>query len=111
MHTHSSPPQSEDGNTIMIELITGSKPRCDWSDEDEIQVINFLIKHKAEVGDPKMFKAPIWNAATHLLEKSHIKGGPKTSKACADKWMRVYRTALDNDLHRCEGRLKMAIEL
>ena len=74
-------------------------------------MINFLIKHKAEVGDSKMFKAPIWNAASQLLEKSHIKGGPKKSKACADKWMRVCRTALDNDLQRCEGRLKKETEL
>ena len=80
----------------MIEPITGSKPRCDWSDEDEIQLINFLIEHKAEAGDSAMFKAPIWNTASQLLEKSHVKGGPKTSKACSDKWMRICRTTLDD---------------
>ena len=69
---------------------------CDWSDEDEIQLINFLIEHKAEAGDSATFKAPIWNAASQLLEKSRVNGGPNTSKACSDKWMRVCRTTLDD---------------
>ena len=58
----------------MIELVTGSKPRCNWSEKEEIELINFLIEHKAEVGDSIMFKASVWNAASQLLEKSHVKG-------------------------------------
>ena len=96
MHTCSSPAQSEDGDTIMIELVTGSKPRCNWSEKEEIELINFLIEHKAEGGDSVTFKAPVWNAASQLLEKSCVKGGPKTSKACSDKWMRVHGTPLED---------------
>jgi len=96
MQTRSSPPQSEDGNNITIEPVTGSKPRCDWSEKDEIELINFLIEHKAEAGDSATFKSVVWNAASQLLEKSRVKGGPKTSKACSDKWTRVCRTALDD---------------
>ena len=94
MQTCSSPPQSEDGNNITTKPVTGTKPRYDWSDEDEIKLINFLIEHKAEVGDSAMFKAMVWNAASVLLEKSHVKGGPKTRKSCSDKWTRVHRTAV-----------------
>ena len=96
MHTRSSPAQSEDGDTITIEPATGSKPRCNWSEKEEIELINFLIEHKAEAGDSVTFKAPVWNAASQLLEKSRVKGGPKTSKACSDKWLRVRRTALED---------------
>ena len=98
MHTRSSPPQSKDENNITIKTVTGSKLRCDWSGKDEIQLINFLIEHKAEAGDSATFKPVIWNAATQLLEKSRVKGGPKTSKSCSDKWTRVHRTALDDDI-------------
>ena len=95
MQTRSSPPQSEDGN-ITAELVTGSKPRCDWSAKDEIALINFLIEHKAEAGDSATFKSVVWDAASQLLKKSRVKGGPKTSKVCSDKWTRVRRTALDD---------------
>jgi hypothetical protein len=63
---------------------------------DEKELINFLIEHKAEVGDSATFKPAVWNTASVLLEKSCVKGGPKTSKACSDKWTRVHRTALDD---------------
>jgi hypothetical protein len=89
MRTRSSPSQFEDGN-VTVEPATGSKARCDWP---EIELINFLIEHKAEAGDLATFKPVIWNAASQLLEKSRIKGGPKTSKACSEKWSRVCRTA------------------
>ena len=82
----------------MIELATGSKPRCNWSEKEEIELINFLIEHKAEACDSVTFKAPVWNAASQLLEKSHVKGGPKTSKVCSDKWLRVCRTALKDGM-------------
>jgi hypothetical protein len=85
MRTRSSPSQSEDGN-VTVEPATGSKARCDWPPEG-------VIKHKAEVGDSATFKPVIWNAASQLLEKSHVKDGPKTSKACSEKWSRVCRTA------------------
>jgi hypothetical protein len=92
MRTCSSPSQSEDGN-VTVEPATGSKARCDWPLEAEIELINFLIEHKAEVGDLATFKPVIWNAASELLEKSRVKGGPKTSKACSEKWSRVCRMA------------------
>ena len=95
MHTRSSPSHSENGD-VTVELETGSKPRCDWSEEDEIKLIDFLIKRRSAAGDSATFKAPIWNTASQLLEKSRVKGGPKTSKACSDKWTRVHRTAPDD---------------
>jgi hypothetical protein len=81
---------------VAVALETGSKSRCDWSEKDEIKLINFLIERRAVAGDLATFKAPVWNAASQLLEKSRVKGGPKTSKACSDKWTRVCRTAPDD---------------
>jgi hypothetical protein len=94
MHTRSSPSHSENDD-VAVALETGSKSRCDWSEKDEIQLIDFLIERRAAAGDSATFKAPVWNAASQLLEKSRIKGGPKTNKACSDKWTRVRRTAPD----------------
>jgi hypothetical protein len=98
MHTRSTPPQSEDGNAILVEPAAGSKPRLDWSQNGETELINFLIEHKAEVGISAIFKPAIWNAISQHLEKSRQKGGPKTSKLCSDKWSRVRRTALDGGM-------------
>ena len=69
---------------------------------DEINLINFLIEHQGEQGDGDSFKASVWTAATLELEKSRIKGGPKTSKACSDKWSRVHRIFFldDDDMQR-----------
>ena len=89
MHTRSSPPQSKDENNITIKTVTGSKLRCDWSGKDEIQLINFLIEHKAEAGDSATFKDSIFRAASEHMEKTCTKGGPKTFDRCHTKWGRV----------------------
>jgi hypothetical protein len=98
MQISSSPPQSENGGNPTIESATRSKLRCYWSKQGEKELINFLIKHKAEVGDSATFKPSVWNTASVLLEKSHVKGGLKTSKVCSDKWTRGCKTALDGGI-------------
>jgi len=92
MRTRSSPPQSEDGGVI-IESAAGSRPRCEWSPEDIIRLIDFLIENKSNAGDAAMFRQSVWNAAAVKLAETHGSGGPKTDRACKEKWIRVCRTA------------------
>ena len=83
MHTCSSPSNSEEDH--VVELETGKKNRCEWSKQDEIDLIHFLIENKDKAGDSATFKSAMWNAASRHLEKTCTGGGPKTSKACTDK--------------------------
>jgi len=93
MHTCSSPSHLEDSDAI-AELITGTaNKRCDWSQQDEADLIDFLIECKGEMAETASFKQSTWTGAAQHLEKSCIKGSPKTSKACSKKWSRVHRTA------------------
>jgi len=93
MCTRNSPPQSEEDAVINLNQSIGVKPRCDWSDDDEVQLIDFLIDKSDDAGDLATFKAAVWNAATQHLAKSHKKGGVKTANSCSSKWQKVHRTA------------------
>jgi hypothetical protein len=56
MRTHSSPPQSEgNANHVSVQLTTTSKPRCDWPEEDVIQLISFLINNQPKGADRATF--------------------------------------------------------
>ena len=96
MRTRSSPPQSEDGHHAASEKGSGDKTRCEWIGDNIIQLINCLIDHKSDAGDSATFKSSVWTSVSEELEKTRIqekgKGGPKTSKACSDKWAKVCRT-------------------
>jgi hypothetical protein len=94
MHTRSSPPQSVSGDTTAI---SAGKPRCDWSEEDETELVNFLLDRQAEAGDSATFKPAVWNAAALHLEQFRTKGGPKTANSCSSKWNRVRGVAGDTD--------------
>ena len=94
MHTRSSPPQSVSGATPVVST---SKPRADWSENDEKELVSFLLEHKAEAGDSATFKPTVWRAASQHLEQFRVKGGPKTASACSSKWSRVCGTASEVD--------------
>ena len=84
MCTCNRPPQVSDHDDDGVTELPPA--RCDWSDQDEIKLIRFLIKRKAETGDSATFKPSIWTAAARHVEQFHTKGGPKTVKSCASKW-------------------------
>ena len=69
--------------------------RCNWSDQDKIKLIRFLIEQKAETGDSATFKSSIWTTAAWHVEQFHTKDGPKTVKLCASKWTQVHGIILD----------------
>ena len=91
MRTRSSPTNSSEDVNVQIVAEPVADKRCDWNRMDEINLLNFLMEHRGEQGDGDSFKTSVWTAAALELEKSRIKGGPKTSKACSDKWNRVRR--------------------
>ena len=86
MRTHNSPPQVSNCDDDGVSELPPA--RCDWSDQDKIELIRFSIEQKAETDDSATFKPSIWTAAAWHVEQFHTKGGPKTVKSCASKWTR-----------------------
>jgi len=60
-----------------------------WFTSDEAALIEFLITHKAEVGDGFNFKSVTWTAAAAHMVAYTERGDPKTSGVCKNKWARV----------------------
>ncbi|KAI0245014.1 hypothetical protein BJV78DRAFT_1103007, partial [Lactifluus subvellereus] len=60
--------------------------RASWSPEDEMELIRFLIDHRAEAGDGFNFKTATFNAASAVLDPKKQKGATKTGKVCKNKW-------------------------
>ena len=70
------------------------------SDQEMIQLIQFLHKHKSEGGDRSSFKSPTLNAAARHLASLHTadaSGDPKTAKQVKNKWDSV--GTLNNSNH------------
>ena len=93
MQTCSSSSQSDGGNVEQVVSLPG-RARCDWSQQDETNLINFLAGNCEAMGDGTTFRGVVWKTAAAHLERTHVKGAPKTGKACSEKWARVCRTPL-----------------
>jgi hypothetical protein len=65
-----------------------------WFTSDEAALIEFLITHKAEVGDGFNFKAVTWTAAAAHMVAYTEKGDTKTAGVCKNKWTRVCTAVL-----------------
>lgn len=63
-----------------------------WTIEDEVVLIDFLLLHAAAAGDSGNFKMVTFNAAAPVVDAKRAKGGPKTAKACQNKYNSVYPT-------------------
>ncbi|KAF8592460.1 hypothetical protein K439DRAFT_1610262 [Ramaria rubella] len=60
-----------------------------WPLADVQAFIDFLIDHKAEVGDGMSFKGSLWMRATAFMANHTSEGGVKTPSACRTKWARL----------------------
>lgn len=60
-----------------------------WTAEDEVVLIDFLLTHAAAAGDGGNFKMVTFNAAAPVVDAKRVKGGPKTAKACQNKYNAV----------------------
>jgi hypothetical protein len=67
--------------------------KAQWSEADEIALIEYITEHKAEAGDGMKFKASFWSGAAKEMVSHSALGGVKTSQGCSSKWDRV-RTKL-----------------
>ena len=71
------PPPEASGNT-------------QWSEADEIALIEYITEHKAEAGDGMKFKASFWSGAAKEMLLHSTLGGVKTSQGCSGKWDQVH---------------------
>ena len=62
------------------------EPKCEWSAEEEEQLIVFLLSEIASTADGRNFKQVMWNAAVVEMAKVPTKGPDKTVKACSSKY-------------------------
>jgi hypothetical protein len=77
-----------------------------WTAEDEVILIDFLLLHAAAAGDGGNFKMVTFNGAAPVVDAKRAKGGPKTGKACQNK----YNSVCSNILHvlKCAELLLIA---
>ena len=91
---NSSPPQAPADNPPPAEA-SGKE----WSEADEIALIEYITEHKAEAGDGMKFKSLFWTGAAKMMVSHSSLGGVKTSQGCLSKWDRV----------RIKKKLKQAV--
>jgi hypothetical protein len=60
-----------------------------WTAGDEVLLLNFLVDHASAAGDGGNFKMTTFTAAAAVVDSKRTKGGPKTAKACQNKWNMV----------------------
>jgi hypothetical protein len=59
-----------------------------WTLSDEKLLVSFLHEHCAASGDGGNFKMATFQSAAAVLKAEHM-SGPKTAKACQNKWVSV----------------------
>jgi hypothetical protein len=63
--------------------------KAQWTEADEITLIDYITEHKAEAGDGMKFKSSFWTgAAKEMISHSNL-GGVKTPQGCSSKWDQV----------------------
>ena len=80
---NSSPPQAPEAPLPEVSV------KAQWSEADEIALIEYIAEHKAEAGDGMKFKASFWSGAAKQMVSHSASGGVKTSQGCSSKWDRV----------------------
>jgi hypothetical protein len=85
---NSSPPQApaSDAPPPPPPEATG---KAQWSEADEIALIEYISERKAEAGDGMKFKASFWSGAAKEMASHCAWGGVKTPLGCSGKWDRV----------------------
>ena len=61
-----------------------------WPTSNKATLIDFLVEHKAEVGDGFSFKDATWQAAAVHMAAYTVRGNPKTDCVCKNKWAQVH---------------------
>ena len=66
-----------------------SPTAAQWTLSNEKLLVDFLHEHRAASGDGGNFKTATFQAAASVVEAKQTIGGPKTKKACQNKWAAV----------------------
>jgi hypothetical protein len=63
--------------------------KAQWTEADEITLIDYITEHKAEAGDGMKFKLSFWTGvAKEMISHSNF-GSVKTPQGCSSKWDQV----------------------
>jgi hypothetical protein len=68
---------------------TSKAPRANWNDAEITALINYLIKHIAEVGDGGNFKKATFTGAFGAVGPHHSAAPQKTASMCKLKYQLV----------------------
>jgi hypothetical protein len=82
---NSSPPEAPESPPLPPEV----SGKAQWSEADEIALIEYIAEHKAQGGDGMKFKASFWSGAAKVMLSHSVLGGVKTPQGCSSKWDRV----------------------
>ncbi|KAG6874731.1 hypothetical protein C0992_006807 [Termitomyces sp. T32_za158] len=63
-----------------------------WTSEDEKKFLDLLLERKASAGDGGNFKETCFQEVSDILTALVTRGGPKTVKACQNKWSQLRKT-------------------
>ena len=85
---NSSPPQAPEAPPL-----PESSGKAQWSEADEIALLEYIAEHKAEASAGMKFKSSFWSGAAKEMLSHSALGGVKTAQGCSSKWDRV-RTKL-----------------
>jgi hypothetical protein len=102
---NSSPPQAPEAPLPPEGII-----KAQWSEADEIALIEYIAEHKAEAGDAMKFKASFWSGAAKEMILHSALGGVKTSQGCSSKWDRV-RIDISLSFNHTDTQLYLAQEI
>jgi hypothetical protein len=75
--------------SISTTLPTSKAPRANWNDAEITALIDYLVKHMAEVGDGGNFKKAMFAGALRAVGPYHSAGPQKTASMCKLKYQSV----------------------
>jgi hypothetical protein len=85
MQTHSSSPL-QPHEAPPLPAPPEAPAKAQWTEADEITLINYITEQKAEARDRMKFKSSFWTgAAKEMILHSNL-GGMKTPQGCSSKW-------------------------
>jgi len=90
---NSSPPQAPAEDPPLPE----ASGKAQWSEADEIALIDYIAERKSIGGDGMKFKPSFWSGVAKAMLSHSSLGGVKTSQGCSSKWDRV-RTKLSHSM-------------
>jgi hypothetical protein len=68
---------------------TSKAPRANWNNAEITALIDYLVKHIAEVGDGGNFKKATFAGALRAVGPHHSAGPQKTASMCKSKYQSV----------------------